>query len=533
MAFKKENSEKKLDSAKYFEYRGSFPGTNQFEYVDDWGEKYVGLVSLSLNVLDTSTGEIVTVDGIDDSMWTVGQPVFLPIQNDNPSYRLAYTAWKNGPRKLGMIYCYQRESSIFVTDLTKQLLGTEEKYSEESANGASAKSSIHVLVTPGTKLARSARFSPDGSKMVFLGSRKVFASHNGCSELLSVEVADIIRSLTDSNEKGSVENGEKKAMVITTIVPSVGGACTSGQSQLENSFPGIYTDQLPRNCFLSNDCVVMSSPWGSVESLIVVHLPTKSVQKIDVALEGTAPENANKISSNILDIQRIESADNGAGESRSQLLLTVSTPSSSQVVGVLDVLLVVDTNQDEKNGGALIVTSSLILQPNDYSVAQMPISRKKPTMKKETAPILSSEVSMTAETVHSNGDKLYGPSASDLIERLADKKDLNSLLTWKTKRYHDTKGIPYESILITPRRTEKGVFGYESLGTSRKCPLIVVPHGGPHSCMTTSYVASYAFLALRLGAAVLHVNYRGSTGFGQDSIDALLGTQTHTHTHSN
>lgn len=533
VAFKKENTEKKLDSAKYFEYRGSIPGTNQFEYVDDWGEKYVGLVSLSINVLDTVTGEIITVDGIDDSLWTVGQPVFLPIQNNDPSYRLAYTAWKNGPRKLGMIYCYQRESSIFVTDLTRQLLGTDEKNSEVSADDSvrtaeNFKSDTHLLVTPETKLARSARFSPDGSKMVFLGSRKGFASHNGCSELLSVDVADIIRSLEISSEKGSIEKGEKKAIEITTIVSSVGGACTSEQSQLENSFPGIYTDQLPRNCFLSNDCVVMSSPWGSVESLIAVHLPTKSIQKIDVPLEGSAPDNANKISSNILDIQRIENTYAGMDESRSQLLLTVGTPCSSQVVGVLDVLL-----RAENNGGKLVISSSLILQPDDYSVAQMPIARKKPTMKKEIAPTLSSEVSMTAETVRSNSDKLYGPNANDLRDRLAVNKDLNSLLSWKTSRYYDQKGIPYESILITPKRTEKGVFGYESMGTDRKCPLIVVPHGGPHSCMTTSYVASYAYLALRLGAAVLHVNYRGSTGFGQDSIDALLGTHilTHTHTH--
>jgi dipeptidyl aminopeptidase/acylaminoacyl peptidase len=306
---------------------------------------------------------------------------------------------------------------------------------------------------------------------------------------------------------------------ITTVIPSISGACASVASKPDNSFPGIYTDQLPRNCFLSNDCVVMSSPWGSVESLIAVHLPTKSIQKIDVALEGTAQENINKISSNILDIQRVENANTETGESRSQVLLTVGTPCSSQVVGVLDVLL-----KDEKNGDKLVISSSLVLQPDDYSVAQMPISRKKPTVRKEAAPTPSSEAIMTAEAMVGSGDKLYGPNAKDLRDRLADKKDLNSLLTWQTNRYHDEKGIPYESILITPKRTDKGVFGFESMGVDRKCPLIVVPHGGPHSCMTTSYVASYAFLALRLGAAVLHVNYRGSTGFGQDSIDALPGT---------
>ena len=92
-------------------------------------------------------------------------------------------------------------------------------------------------------------------------------------------------------------------------------------------------------------------------------------------------------------------------------------------------------------------------------------------------------------------------------------------------------GIPYESILITPKLISNKIGNNENkidcdIDDSEsfdKCPLIVVPHGGPHSCMTTSYVASYAFLCLHLGAAVLHVNYRGSTGFGQDSIDSLLG----------
>jgi acylaminoacyl-peptidase len=53
-------------------------------------------------------------------------------------------------------------------------------------------------------------------------------------------------------------------------------------------------------------------------------------------------------------------------------------------------------------------------------------------------------------------------------------------------------------------------------------PLIVVPHGGPHSVSTTAYLHSYAFLCGHGGYAILLVNYRGSTGFGQASIEALL-----------
>ena len=53
-------------------------------------------------------------------------------------------------------------------------------------------------------------------------------------------------------------------------------------------------------------------------------------------------------------------------------------------------------------------------------------------------------------------------------------------------------------------------------------PLIVFPHGGPHSAFLDEwslYVAGF----LRLGFAVLKVNYRGSVGRGQDSIESLPG----------
>ncbi|CAM9545926.1 unnamed protein product [Chrysoparadoxa australica] len=61
-----------------------------------------------------------------------------------------------------------------------------------------------------------------------------------------------------------------------------------------------------------------------------------------------------------------------------------------------------------------------------------------------------------------------------------------------------------------------------------KPPLIVVPHGGPHSCLPTSFIASYAYMCALQGYALLHVNFRGSTGFGNDFLNSLpgkIGTQ--------
>uniref|UniRef100_A0AAY4ASF1 Acylamino-acid-releasing enzyme n=1 Tax=Denticeps clupeoides TaxID=299321 RepID=A0AAY4ASF1_9TELE len=51
---------------------------------------------------------------------------------------------------------------------------------------------------------------------------------------------------------------------------------------------------------------------------------------------------------------------------------------------------------------------------------------------------------------------------------------------------------------------------------------LVFYHGGPHSQFCAEWNASVAAFC-RLGFAVLMVNFRGSTGFGQDSILSLIG----------
>ncbi|KAG0308717.1 hypothetical protein BGZ98_007085 [Dissophora globulifera] len=55
-----------------------------------------------------------------------------------------------------------------------------------------------------------------------------------------------------------------------------------------------------------------------------------------------------------------------------------------------------------------------------------------------------------------------------------------------------------------------------------KPPLIIFPHGGPHS----GYAAEFSVLNLvlvSLGFAVALINFTGSLGFGQDNVEALVG----------
>ncbi|XP_051509515.1 S9 family peptidase isoform X2 [Myxocyprinus asiaticus] len=77
---------------------------------------------------------------------------------------------------------------------------------------------------------------------------------------------------------------------------------------------------------------------------------------------------------------------------------------------------------------------------------------------------------------------------------------------------HQFCGLNFGAILLKPYSPPE----------RRKTPLVVNIHGGPHAHFAAEWNATAAAL-IKLGFAVLMVNYRGSTGFGQDSIESLLG----------
>ncbi|XP_047630422.1 acylamino-acid-releasing enzyme isoform X3 [Phacochoerus africanus] len=77
-------------------------------------------------------------------------------------------------------------------------------------------------------------------------------------------------------------------------------------------------------------------------------------------------------------------------------------------------------------------------------------------------------------------------------------------------------GLDFEAILLQPSNSPE----------KTQVPMVVMPHGGPHSSFVTAWMLFPAMLC-KMGFAVLLVNYRGSTGFGQDSILSLPGNVGH------
>lgn len=249
----------------------------KYDYVEDWGEQFTDVSSLELFVLDIEKQRVVHVPGVDTDMWTVGQPCFVPVKANSgggdsgssaqQQLQLVYTAWSNTPRRLGSIYCYQRLSSLFVVDLSSLL------FIDHTHSTADAVSVRHVNLTGRvTATARSPRFNRSGSSMVFLGSTEPVMTHGVCSELFcmdGVEVETALMSL-DSDEY---------VCRIRTVVEKVERITVEREGDMTAviSFPGLYLDSLPRQCFLMDDStVVLSSMWGSREVLLTIRVDSNS-----------------------------------------------------------------------------------------------------------------------------------------------------------------------------------------------------------------------------------------------------------------
>ncbi|NXC48395.1 APEH enzyme, partial [Penelope pileata] len=113
------------------------------------------------------------------------------------------------------------------------------------------------------------------------------------------------------------------------------------------------------------------------------------------------------------------------------------------------------------------------------------------------------------------------PSGQELSLRWVLLEDTPPVpgVTWKTLTIRQSPA-PHRPLLGA------GTQSFEALllsptGSTVPHPLVVCPHGGPHAVFDARWRPGMAALC-RLGFAVLLVNYRGSLGFGQASIESLL-----------
>jgi acylaminoacyl-peptidase len=225
------------------------------------------------------------------------------------------------------------------------------------------------------------------------------------------------------------------------------------------SFPGLWVNQLPFNC-CTDEFLLTTTQWGSVERIVRISLANGNMTLLNA------------------DIARGRSGSSETG-SASQSLLCVTA-----------------------DGGAVIMESA----PNRPAivgyVSRDALARDKVYIKVDAA--LVTEMGPISATSFSKVPLALVTEALDFTY---------DVLAMRPPQIEDHEDTPVQWILLLPK---------EEQPDARKPPLIVVPHGGPHSCTSTTYSPNYAFLCAS-GYAVLHVNYRGSIGFGQGPLESLPG----------
>jgi acylaminoacyl-peptidase len=184
----------------------------------------VGVAAPRVYVIDLLEDTVEVVEPPPDGVYE-GQPAFSPVQ----PRQLATVAWSSQYRKLGLIYCFNRPSSIYLRDLDEDVA---ERLSEDA-------------------IQRSPRWNGDGSRLAFLASTEQFETHDGAVELKVWSA------------------GKVDVVVEAPLNPDYRSEC-----------PGLWScPKLLEDCW-SGDTLVVNSLWGSAPSVLLVDTKDKSITRV-------------------------------------------------------------------------------------------------------------------------------------------------------------------------------------------------------------------------------------------------------------
>ena len=416
---------------------------------EDWGEKLSHQSPImDLYILNAETGKYNRVANVpnhptasnDDDGITLGQPVWHPSGNE-----IAYTGWDAGglgnmSRRLGMIFCRNRPSRIYVSDVSK-LLKTL-RNSDNDADQGDSKEDIDdkefICITPDYVLSRSPQYIDigngdeiDDASLVFLSNPKGFVSHDGCMGLYEYK-----------NTGGSA--------AIDCIVPVIQDPSRDGPLFHGMGFPGLFLSQLPIDFQCGQQFVIINTVWGSFQKVIRVDIHSGAVNLIEI--EGLSSATSQSI--------LCKSSEDGDS-------WIISEVASNQPAKIWNVHGLLGPADD----GGIVHAKNVDLAFEFSSIATTAFSSVTAT--KPDIPIDLKVISISPPDVDDKG----------------------------------TTGTNIQALVMLPRKAEK-------------VPLVVFPHGGPHSCTVSNYAPGFTYLASHY--AVVFPNYRGSTGFGQATMEYLM-----------
>ncbi|KAK4049284.1 alpha-actinin [Microbotryomycetes sp. JL201] len=351
-----------------------------------------------------------------------GQPVFTR-DDDSGCSRLLTTGYSRlgDARKLGIVYCQNRPSAIYLLSLKVEKTVVDDKKVENAWT-------VHdtQVLTTADRSARSPRaWFPtveDDILGVFL-SNEAGGPHGSCTSL------HVIR--------------QHRTEVIVDVVH---------RAISLDEFPGLYIDQLPQECFVcfrEGPTILTSSIWGSRKVPLAIDVQSGKVTSLAPWPKGDKDE--------------------------------VEVPFLHQYRG-LDSFVVMGTDGWDK----VVALRS--------GCTYLPI-------------IVVGDLRNDRESVSVEWEVVHQIRATPEIEEALSKLSYTVLPLPNHGRS--------EIILVSPVEIDL----HAPTGTNLP-PLLTMPHGGPHSTLTTEWSVGVAAYALA-GYRVALVNYPGSLGYGQDFVKVL------------
>ena len=399
--------------------------TGQGPYEEDFGELFPGKKCAAVYILDLSEGKVAKVnplvrhdcpeDPYDElDAVTCGKPVFSP-----DSEFLVFTVWphvqkkwrdENGllvaAKKLGLVYCYNRECHLQVIKCSDVWQAREEGKTADP---------IAEEIPTSTASAHSAIFEPEtsekGYNLLFLShdSAHSTGAHNACAALHSLKFVVDGGSTLKYNDPRN-------------LVPVV------GTPESRDAFQGLFCADLSEGAIHKGNLYLTS-----------IHRCNTAILRISVSTGEVKIITDVKRSWNII----------GAGQKR--IVASTSAPCEIPSVHMYSF--------DSEEAGSFKWCAVYVPRNENKIDVSVSINEHKPD-----------------------------PSKSRNVDK-------------------DT----FDSILLAPKHS-----------SNREDTVLLVPHGGPHSAHICSWNIQYEFL-LNLGYTLLLVNYRGSVGFGNDSLLSLPG----------
>uniref|UniRef100_A0A452VD54 Acylamino-acid-releasing enzyme n=1 Tax=Ursus maritimus TaxID=29073 RepID=A0A452VD54_URSMA len=283
--------------------------------------------------------------------------------------------------------------------------------------------------------------------------------------------------------------------------------CTNRRSAL------YYVDLTGGQCeLLSDDSLAVSSPRLSPDQCRIVYLRYPSLVPHHQCSQLCLYDWYTKVTSVVVDVVPRQLGENFSGIYCSLLPLGCWSADSQRLVfdsaqRSRQDLFVVDT----QTGSVTSLTAGgsggswkLLTIDQDLMVAQFSTPSLPPSLKVGFLPPAGKEQEVLWVSLE-EAEPI--PDISWAIRVLQPPPEQENL---------EYAGLDFEAILLQPSNPPD----------KTQVPMVVMPHGGPHSSFVTAWMLFPAVLC-KMGFAVLLVNYRGSTGFGQDSILSLPGNVGH------